>query len=423
MNPVLKTQIEKRPSAFARFSLWLILFSFVAFVIWAKFTRVPNVVRADLTVEPSGEVQRIQHPDGGTLAELLVSSGDRVTAGQVLLRVDSTRAASNLGENESRQAALRAQITRLKAEAMGEPYEPLGSELAEQRATHQARLLAVAQQQQVIDERIESLKAQEQANEVAINSAQTALASAQTEYEQFERLQSSGAVSKVEVLQLRRVVQERQATLDQLMADMPRLRAEQMALARERATIEANFRQQAQEALLQAEVELTSLERLAEGIADRVQATEILAPTDGVLGEVRVNTIGQVIRAGDVLMEIVPQQDDLAARVQVAPADIGFVTEGQPVNIRLTAYDFSQFGVLTGTVSLIGANTEQPQPDREPFYPVKVRLDEQHLFKGSQTLDLRVGMKGTADVVVGERTILEYLLTPFSKIQYEAFTE
>ena len=79
------------------------------------------MVRADLTVEPSGEVQRIQHPDGGTLAELLVSSGDRVTAGQVLLRVDSTRAASNLGENESRQAALRAQITRLKAEAMGEP--------------------------------------------------------------------------------------------------------------------------------------------------------------------------------------------------------------------------------------------------------------------------------------------------------------
>ena len=423
MNPVLQTQIEKRPSAFARFSLWLILFSFVAFVIWAKFTRVPNVVRADLTVEPSGEVQRIQHPDGGTLAELLVSSGDRVTAGQVLLRVDSTRAASNLGENESRQAALRAQITRLKAEAMGQPYEPSGAELAEQRATHQARLLAVAQQQQVIDERIESLKAQEQANEVAIKSAQTALASAQSEFEQFERLQSSGAVSKVEVLQLRRVVQERQAALDQLMADMPRLRAEQMALARERETIEANFRQQAQEALLQAEVELTSLERLAEGIADRVQATEILAPTDGVLGEVRVNTIGQVIRAGDVLMEIVPQQDELAARVEVAPADIGFVTEGQPVNIRLTAYDFSRFGVLTGTVSLIGANTEQPQPDREPFYPVKVRLDEQHLFKDSQTLDLRVGMKGTADVVVGERTILEYLLTPFSKIQYEAFTE
>lgn len=423
MNPVLQTQIEKRPSALARFSLWLILFSFVAFVIWAKFTRVPNVVRADLTVEPSGEVQRIQHPDGGTLAELLVSSGDRVTAGQVLLRVDSTRAASNLGENESRQAALRAQITRLKAEAMGEAYKPLDPELAEQRATHQARLLAVEQQQQVIDERIESLKAQEQANEVAIKSAQTALASAQSEFEQFERLQSSGAVSKVEVLQLRRVVQERQATLDQLMADMPRLRAEQMALTRERATIEANFRQQAQEALLQSEVELTSLARLAEGIADRVQATEVLAPTDGVLGEVRVNTIGQVIRAGDVLMEIVPQQDELAARVEVAPADIGFVTEGQPVNIRLTAYDFSQFGVLTGTVSLIGANTEQPQPDREPFYPVKVRLDDQHLFKGTQTLDLRVGMKGTADVVVGERSILEYLLTPFSKIQYEAFTE
>ena len=135
-----------------------------------------------------------------------------------------------------------------------------------------------------------------------------------------------------------------------------------------------------------------------------------------------MNTIGQVIRAGDVLMEIVPRQVQLAARAEVAPADIGFIAQGQPVNIRLSAFDFTRFGVLKGKVQRIGANTLQEQ-NKEPFYPVKVELMSQALAQADDDLDLRVGMRGTADVVIGQRRVLDYLLTPLSRVRYEAFTE
>ena len=197
-------------------------------------------------------------------------------------------------------------MSRLKAEAMSEAYIPEDPAMSEQLATYQARQQAIQQQQQVLDERIEGVRAQLVSNQTAIGAAKDALASANRELKQFEKLQESGAVSDVEVLRLQREVRERQASVDQLTSDGPRLKAERQALQQERASIEVAFRQKAQEELLQVEVELESLESLASGIADRVQATEVIAPTAGTLGEIRVNTIGQVIRAGDALMEIVP---------------------------------------------------------------------------------------------------------------------
>lgn len=422
MSQLIQSRLDRPGNPIMRLGLWTLLMSVGAFGYWAYETELPHVVRSEIIIEPAGEVQQIQHPDGGTLAELLVRSGDQVEAGQVLLRIDRTRAASNLDENEARQRALRARMSRLKAEAMNQPYSPQDPAMSEQVATYRARQQGIKQQQQVLDERIEGVSAQLASNQTAIGAARDALASANRELQQFERLQESGAVSDVEVLRLQREVRERQASVDQLTSDGPRLRAERQALQQERASIEVAFRQKAQEELLQVEVELESLESLASGIADRVQATEVIAPTAGILGEIRVNTIGQVIRAGDVLMEIVPRQDQLAARAEVAPADIGFVAQGQPVNIRLSAFDFTRFGVLKGEVQRIGANTLQEQ-NKEPFYPVKVELMSQALAQAGDDLDLRVGMRGTADVVIGQRKVLDYLLTPLSRVRYEAFTE
>ena len=229
-------------------------------------------------------------------------------------------------------------------------------------------------------------------------------------------------MSDVEVLRLQREVRERLASVQQLEAEAPRLSADRQALLEESSTLIANFRQQAQEELLQAEVELESLQNLADGINDRVQATQVLAPTTGVLGEVLVNTIGQVIQPGDLLMEIVPEQDTLSARVEVSPSDIGFVSLDQPVNLRLSTYDFTRYGVLTGRVVRVGANTVEER-DKEPFYPTQVALDAQFVGDIENPLPVKVGMRGTADIITGHRTLLSYVLTPLSRVQYEAFSE
>ena len=404
-----------------RIGLWLVLISLVSLVFWAAKTELPRVVRAEVIIEPTGDVQRVQHPDGGRLAELLVSPGQRVEQGQVLLRIDRTRATSNLDENLARQESLRGQIDRLRAEAAGTPYLSNDPKRVDQVATHRARMSALDQQKQVLSERIQAVDAQRQANLSAVRASRDALASARKEFNQFKALQESGAVSEVEVLRLQREVRERLASVQQLEAEAPRLVAERQALSEEQASLLTNFRQEAQEALLQAEVELASLVSLADGISDRVNATEVLSPTTGFLGEVLVNTIGQVIQPGDLLMEIVPEQEQLAARVEVAPSDIGFVSTGQDVNVRLSAYDFTRYGVLRGQVSRVGANTVEER-DKPPFYPTRVELAAQFVG-GEAQLPVKVGMRGTADIITGSRTLLSYLLTPLSKVQYEAFTE
>ena len=422
MNSLIQSRIDRPGSPKTRVGLWLILISLVSLTIWAANTELPRVVRANVIVQPTGEVQRVQHPDGGTLAELLVQTGQRVEKGQVLLRIDRTRAESNLDENLARQRSLKGQIQRLRAEAVGEAFNPTDPALREQLAAYQARINALQQQRQVLTERIEAVVAQIASNQSAQRAAQDALSSARTELKQFQALLASGAVSDVEVLRLQREVRERLASVQQLQAEAPRLTADRQALLEESSTLLANFRQQAQEELIQAEVELESLQNLADGINDRVQATQVVAPTTGVLGQVLVNTIGQVIQPGDVLMEIVPEQDTLTASVEVSPSDIGFVSIDQAVNLRLSTYDFTRYGVLTGRVVRVGANTVEER-DKEPYYPTRVELDAQFVGNPDSPLPVKVGMRGTADIITGHRTLLSYVLTPLSRVQYEAFSE
>lgn len=422
MSALIQSRIDKPGHPRTRLGLWILLIAIISLVYWASQTELPRVVRANVIIQPIGSVQQVQHPDGGRLAELLVRTGERVEQGQVLLRIDRTRAASNLDENLARQRSLQGQIQRLRAEAAGQTFESSDPGLADQVAAHRARISALQQQRQVVKERIEAVSAQMESNRTAQRAASDALASARTELSQFQRLLESGAVSDVEVLRLQREVRERLASVQQLQSEQPKLSADRQALLEESSTLIANFRQQAQEELLQAEVELESLQSLADGMEDRVQATEVVAPTTGILGEVLVNTIGQVIQPGDLLMEIIPEQDRLAARVEVAPSDIGFVSIDQPVNLRLSTYDFTRYGVLTGVVVRVGANTVEER-DKEPFYPTRVELDQQFVGDPNQPLPVKVGMRGTADIITGQRTLLSYILTPLSRVQYEAFSE
>lgn len=391
-------------------------------LVWAHFTELPRVVRGVIIIEPVGEVQRVQHPDGGRLSELLVRSGDRVEAGQILLRIDRTRAESNLDENAARQRSLERQIARLRQESEGLPFESDLIEMAGEVAAHQARIESLKSEQDVLLERIRGIDAQLRANRQAVSAARDGVESARQELAQFQELRASGAVSKVEVLRLERELRERQANLSQLIAEGPRLESEKQALNEQSRGLASEFRANARQELLALETELESLRSLSAGISDLVNATEVLAPTSGVLGQVMVNTIGQVIAPGDVLMEIVPGDTALQAKVEVSPADIGFVSLGQPVNLRISTYDFSRYGVLSGQVAQVGANTVEER-DKEPYYPTVVSLTTSDLGTSDNPLPIKVGMRGTADIITGTRTVLSYFLTPINKMRYEAFTE
>ena len=422
MSLTIDSVLQKKPSHRLRIGLWLIVVALVAGVFWAQMTELPRVVRGNLIIEPVGDVQKVQHPDGGRLAELLVNEGDRVEQGQVLLRIDRTRATSSLDENLSRQRSLERQIARLRQESQGLAFESDRPELADEVAANQARVEALNREQGVLREKITGVDAQLNANQSAVAAGRDAVASAKEELAQFKTLQASGAVSRVEVLRLERELREREASLSQLRSERPRLNSEKQALTEQIQALESEFRSKARQELLLVQTELDALRSLSAGITDRVQATEVLAPTSGVLSAVLVNTIGQVVSPGDTLMEIVPGDSVLQASVEVAPSDIGFVALGQPVSLRISTYDFSRYGVLKGSVARVGANTIETR-DKEPFYAVTVELDKTYLGSQSAPLPVKVGMRGIADVETGQRTVLGYFLTPINKMRYEALTE
>lgn len=422
MTPELQQLLDRRPSVKLRLGLWLVFLAVGLGIFWASQTTLPRVVRAPIIIQPAGDVQRVQHPDGGRLSELLVQTGERVAQGQVLLRIDRTRAESNLGENRARARSLERRLARLRVEVTGQRFVSTAPNLDEQVAVSAARFAAIEQEQQVLADRIQAVESQREANRRAIRAAQDQVASARSEYEQFLTLLNSGAVSRVEVLRLERELRERRSALEQLQTETSRLSSERDVLVEQQQSLLADFVARAQEELIATETELEALENLASGMSDLVQATEVVAPTDGVLGEIYVNTLGQAIQPGDVLMEIVPENDVLTAAAELSPIDIGFVTPGQPVRIRISTFDFARYGVLEGRVERVGVNTVEER-DKEPYYPSKIALSAAFLGDSESGLEIKVGMRGTADIITGERTVLDYFLTPFEKVKFEAFTE
>jgi adhesin transport system membrane fusion protein len=381
------------PARAASWAIYLMLAALAAAIAWASLARVDMITRGEARVIPEGREQVIASLEGGILRELLVREGDAVKAGQPLALLDPTRVEAVQAEGQARRLSLRAAIVRATAESTGQPLR-FGPELKDAKDARGPVAAETA-----------SFQARQRALQEAVAISQRSLALLEKELGVAEGMSAKGLMSEVEVMRVRRQVNDLNLQVQ-----------ERLNRHRQDASVE----------LARLQTELSQLEENQVVRDDAVKRTTLVSPVNGLVKQIRSNTLGGVIAGGAPLMEIVPVGDKVLVEMRVKPADIGFLRVGQGAEIKLSAYEFTVYGSLSGKVVTISPDAlgdpERAQSPDGTWYRALVEADRSSLQAGGKPLVAIPGMTGTAEVNVGERTVLSYLLRPMLKAR-EAFQE
>lgn len=411
----------------SRILLWSSLLCVLVLLIWASLGYIDEVVRGQGKVVPSRQVQVVQSLDGGVVEEIMVRPGQRVDAGQVLLRLDPTRSTASLGENKAETLALKAKAARLEALATGEPFKAPDDVLKQapnvvemERRVWESKTQEL--QTAISIARDQFNQRQQELRETMANRDQAASSCSLTseELRVTKPLLSSGAVSEVDLLRLQRDVARFCGEAKAAGAQIGRIQAAIQEAERKVQESELNARNLARVELSETRGKLSSLEQGQLALQDRVKLAEVRSPVRGTVNNLMANTVGGVVQPGKDILDIVPMDDTLLLEVQINPKDIGFLHFGQQAEVKFTAYDFAIYGGLAGKVEQIGANTITDEKGNS-FYIVKVRTDRAHV--GDDSRPIIPGMQAEVHILTGQRTLMQYLLKPILRAKANALTE
>ena len=357
---------------------------------WAYSSQLDIVTRASGTVIPSSRVQSIQSLDGGVVDEIKVSEGDVVEKGQLLLRIEREKAQGIYRESLSKVASLEAAIARLRSEVLGVPLVFPESAKAFPELVNSQRIL--------YSKRLSALN-----EEVAV--LQESLKLVQKELNLNEPMLETGEVSEVDVIRLRRQVNEIKGGITQR---------------------RNKYLSESQAELAKAQDEFSSqTEQLAvrKTVLDQV---DIYAPVKGVVKNIRITTRGGVVRPAEEIMQLVPIDEELLIEIKIRPTDVAFLRPGLPASVKLDAYDYSIYGTLNGELTYISPDTLREETSREEvkYYRGIVRTKGSKLRNPrSEKIEIIPGMTASAEIKTGQRTVMQFLLKPITKSLKESLHE
>jgi adhesin transport system membrane fusion protein len=373
---------DLKPPHRSRATLLVFMVSMVALVLWASVGKIDQVTRAQGQVIAAERTQIIQSPDGGVLTQLHVKEGDLVKAGQLLATMQKERAQAAVSDTRAKVAALRITLARLQAEIFEKPlrFDP--------------SLLTYTD---YIQNQTELYNKRQRAFKDEIAALSKILSLAEDELRINRQLQASGDVSRAEILRLERAS-----------ADI----AAQLTGKRNK------YFQDAQAEMTKTQEELSTQVEQLNDRTTLLEHTELVAPVDGVVNNIKINTLGGVVRQGDTVMELLPSGDNLIVETKVLPPDIGFVKIGQTASVKLDAYDYSIFGGMQGKVHYISPDvlTEETRQGPLTYYRVRILITGKE-FKGDQAsqIQVRPGLTTNVEIKAMDRTVLSYLVKPLSK--------
>ena len=417
--------IEQEPTR-ARKLLYAVLISISLLIVWSALAGVDTVTRGTGKVIPSSQVQIIGSQDGGIVQQILVSEGELVEQGQLLLSLDRTRSEASLGENQAELRGLQIRALRLDALASGREFLP---DLAMVRLAPQVfaeelelfetskeefetlKLIAIRQKRQREEELIElEAKRDQLVKESSL---------ARNELNVTRPLVASGAASQVEIFRLEREVNRATGELRQVRAGIRGSEAAVQEATSKIETVRLEFLNRTREKLAETYTQIASRSQAGEGLSDRVNQTDVVAPVTGTIKQLHYNTVGGVVLPGRDIVELIPADDTLLLEVKIKPKDIAFLAPGQEANVKLTAYDFVVYGGMEGVIEQIGADTILDSND-EPYYEVTVRTREVDFGPDQPIIP---GMTVNVDILTGRKTVLSYLMKPVLRAQQRALSE
>jgi membrane fusion protein, adhesin transport system len=376
------------PAPAAMWAVYLLIAVLAAAIGWAALARVDIVAKASGRIVPDGREQVVASLEGGILRELRVREGDTVEAGQVLAVLDPTRFEAQQAEGQAKRLSLRGAIARLQAEAAGTPLS-FPPELRAHAGIVQGETASFQARQRALLDAVE------------INRRSVELVKG--ELSVAEKMSSQGLMSEVEVMRLRRQLND-------------------MGLqTQERFN---RFRQDASAELVRHRTELAMLDEQMVARDDVLRRTVLTAPLKGVVKTVRSHTVGGVVAPGAPLIELLPLGEQVRVEARIRPADIGFVQVGQVVQVKLSAFEYAVYGGLQGRVMSISPDsiTDNERSTDGSYYRALISADASSLRAEGRPLPVLPGMTGSVEIRTGQRSVIGFLLRPMLKTQ-EAFRE
>ena len=362
----------------------------IGFIAWSRWAEIDQITRARGQVIPSGRTQVIQSKEGGTIAEILVREGDRVTRGQLLVRLDAVQLRAAVEESAAQIASQRTKMARIEAELFNRPLT-FPPEVA-------AYPDFIANQRQLYLRRREALRA-------SIASLDSMGQLARQELAMNQPLLESGDVSRSEILRMQRGIAD---------------------LEGQKATRRNEYLQQLQAEYAAADTELATLEQQQTQRQAALEGAELRSPVNGVVVNLQVSTVGGVIRPGEEVLQVVPSADRLIVEAKLQPSEIAFIRKGQDAAVKFDAYDSSIYGSGQGRVSYVSADTtsEQTPQGEQSYYLVHLDVDASMLRpRPNERIALQPGMTATAEIVTGQSTVFDYLMKPILKTSSVALGE
>lgn len=435
-------QVEARPpSPLGRALLYTVLGLAAAVLLWAALARLDIVAVAEGKLVPAGYLKIVQPAEQGVVQEILVREGQAVNEGEVLMRMDRALIEADgralEGEYHARRLALRRIEAQLAQAPLTREAQDPPAAWARAQAQHAANTAALrnalAQERALLDKARQDLAA---AAEVRAKLA--AVLPHYLEQERaFEKLAREGFAGRLMLTDKQRERIEKEQDLKSQDFAMAAARATIAQSEQRLAQIEADYRRGLEAERAEA---APQAERLGEELAKqrhRHSQLELRAPQGGVVKDLATHTPGTVVSPGTILMTIVPGGERLRAEVWVANDDAGFVRAGQPVKLKLAAYPFQKYGMAEGSIAQVSADaTEAPNPNTRSgglasrdraagplAFRTLVDLARPSLEADGRRLALAPGMQAVAEIHLGTRSVLEYLLSPVRKAFHEAARE
>lgn len=387
-------------------------------IVWSAVTSVNEIARTAGEVVPAGQVQAVQHLEGGIVAELLVRNGDHVEAGDVLVQIADAGARGELAQLASRRAALDLRLRRLDAllqdrvPDFGSPGSPYtASMIALQQEVYTTQRAAGDEQLALIRAERGRLREELRAREARIDSLTREVSLLRREFERQRELSARRLVPDSEVTRVELEVLRTEGDLFQLQGEWGSLER-QLEASRQR---EVELRSTRREgwSLEREEVAgtLAEVDARLDALRDRTARLALRASVSGIVQALAVTGVGSVLAPGQTVLQIVPRGAHLLVEARVSPDDVGHLRPGQEVDVKVSSFEPQRYGTLVGELTQVSPSTYLNE-ERQPYYLAEIELRRDYLGEDPTRHRLVPGMLVQADIITGRKSILDYLLKP-----------
>ncbi|WP_232224137.1 HlyD family efflux transporter periplasmic adaptor subunit [Mastigocladopsis repens] len=466
--------VLRQSPLWSRAILWGLIGMTTLVVIWANLAKIEEAIPAQGKLEPQGSVKEVQTPVNGVVKTVYVQEGQKVHRGDILLRLDPTAARSQLLSLQKIRNTLRQEIQFYRAQLIAKnalsntqisksqlnippglaPLSRSRMAVLAENQLYRAQLGGVSQNIQLAQEeearlefsqaelnsRVADVELETEKLKRQLSQAQSQLSSAQeiktvseSLLKNIETLAKEGGISRLQYLQQKQQVIQRQAEVEHWSEEQARLK---FAIAQSKQKLQntiatakkdlltkiadndkqiATLNSEFNKAIIENEKQIAQLDAQISQAQLNLKYQELRSPTDGVVFDLQAISPGSVTNSSQPILKIVPEEA-LTAKVYISNKDIGFVKKGMKVDVRIDSFPFSEFGDIKGKLDWVGSDSLPPEQSR-PYdsFPAKIRLYQQSLLVENQELPLRSGMSVTVNIKVRDRTVMSIFSDLFTK--------